>query len=597
LLKKLSFRQKIFFSQLFVFFFFILLLFPFGQHTVHEMVRHALTESSKDLIQKLQKQPNELAMISYLKSQELFVFFRASIINDQCELVYDTHLTKQIEEHLLYLTPAAHPEVVEAFRDGVGYEEAWSQAFDRRFAYSAVRFDFEGKQYVLRTALPLSQMNIFVRNFQIGLFTLDTLFFIFFSFTTWFIFTRLSRPIHEIINAVQPYQEGKEVNIPEIHLQDPSDDEFSHLASTLNSLSSKIRSHIRSILEERNEKEAILESLVEGVIAVDASNIVRYANFTGSKMLGKPKRQLIGKLLPDEKEGPRAELLRKCASLLRICQEHDTIITDSIAVEDVQKVYLDLIAAPKPLRSGAIIVLQDKSSHHKVIEMGKDFVANASHELRTPITVIRGFAETLQDLPDITPDMLANITEKIVRSCQRMDTLVKNLLLLADIENVPETRFQECDIPSLVESCRHMVCTVYPDAEIEIVKIGDKLLARADPDLFELAVMNLLDNAAKYSNPPAKIKVTVSEKEDEIEIQIQDKGIGIPEKDLDHIFDRFYTVDKARSRKLGGAGLGLSIVRTIVEKHDGTIAVVSTVGVGTAFTILLPKRRQYHTEV
>jgi signal transduction histidine kinase len=263
-------------------------------------------------------------------------------------------------------------------------------------------------------------------------------------------------------------------------------------------------------------------------------------------------------------------------------------LTDSISLKGTKKTFLDLIAAPKAQRNGAILVLQDKSSHYKVLEMGKDFVANASHELRTPITIIKGFAETLQDLPELPRETVVDITEKIVRNCQRMDTLVKNLLTLTDLENLPDSHFQECDLVALAEMCRQVVLSVYEDAQITIKKNKDPIVVAADPDILELAVINILDNAAKYSNPPAEIEITLTQEDSEAHVSISDHGIGIPPADLEHIFERFYTVNKARSRRLGGAGLGLSIVRTIIEKHQGTISVSSQVGVGTTFSIHLP---------
>ena len=222
--------------------------------------------------------------------------------------------------------------------------------------------------------------------------------------------------------------------------------------------------------------------------------------------------------------------------------------------------------------------------------MGKDFVANASHELRTPITIIRGFAETLQDLPEISQEMLADITEKIVRNCQRMDTLVKNLLTLADIENIPETRFKPCNLSALIDNCIHLLLSIYPDAQIHIEKNREEIFVSADSDLLELALMNLFDNAAKYSRPPAEISISLHQEGDEVKISISDRGIGIPEADLEHIFERFYTVNKAHSRRLGGAGLGLSIVKNIIDKHDGSITAESVLGKGTTFTIILPTR-------
>ncbi|MCI0381669.1 MAG: HAMP domain-containing histidine kinase [Chlamydiae bacterium] len=225
------------------------------------------------------------------------------------------------------------------------------------------------------------------------------------------------------------------------------------------------------------------------------------------------------------------------------------------------------------------------------IRREKDFVANASHELRTPITVIRGFVETLSDLPKISKETLAEVTEKILRNCERMENLVKSLLTLADLENIPESRFTACDLVVLVENCKHILLSVYSNASIKIQKDQDQMIISADADILELAILNLLDNAAKYSKPPAKIIIKLEDMGESVKLMISDQGIGIPLEDLDRIFERFYTVDKARSRKFGGAGLGLSIVKTIIDKHRGKIQVASKVGEGTIFTILLPKHR------
>ncbi len=348
--------------------------------------------------------------------------------------------------------------------------------------------------------------------------------------------------------------------------------------------SSRIKGNLQ-FNEEKNEKEVILEALGEGVIAVDVQGNIRYVNFMGSRMLGIPKRHLLGKPFPKNAEKP---LFEKCQFLLRAAQDKHSVVTDSLACGESKRVYFDLIAAPKAHNTGAIIVLQDKSSHYRVLEMGKDFVSNASHELRTPITIIKGFAETLQEMPELPSEMLSEIIEKIARNCQRMDKLVKNLLTLADIENLSDSRFQECDLIALVENCRQVVLAVYPNAQIVIERRSDSVIACADPEILELAILNLIDNAAKYSNPPAQIAITIDQQGDEASIVIADQGIGIPVSDLDHIFDRFYTVNKARSRRLGGAGLGLSIVKTIIERHEGIISVTSTLGHGTSFHLLLP---------
>jgi two-component system phosphate regulon sensor histidine kinase PhoR len=585
-----SFRQKIFVGNLALLLALFVLLFPFVERTVHRLVRLSLEESTSDLIALASSARSCEEAVDILKRQELFVFFRVSLLTEQGAVIYDSLALRKLGDAFQPYFPTTHPEVLEARREGKGYFEGYSQLLGQKFAYVAQTLTIAGRTYILRTAFPFQQIEDLTHNFEYGFLLLSALLLLLFSALTWLIFYRLSRPIQHIIQAIKPYRDGSQARLPHIELRNKKDD-FAVLAGTLNSLSERVQEHIQTLLNERNEKEAILESLCEGVIAVDAGMRVTYANFVGSTMMGIPKRHLTGKPFPSSSSKPSLNpLLETCARLLAACQTSQEPITDSLSIGDGKKLYLNLIAAPKAQGEGGIVVLQDNSSHHKVLEMGKDFVANASHELRTPITIIKGFAETLQDLPELSHEMLIDITEKIIRNCHRMDNLVNNLLTLADIENLPPTRFRPCGLISLIENCRHMLLSVYSDAHISIEKNQEEIVVSADADLLELAVMNLLDNAAKYSKPPAQIAVVAELQGDEVSISISDKGIGIPERDLEHVFERFYTVNKAHSRRLGGAGLGLSIVKTIIEKHDGVIAVSSVLGAGTTFTIRLPAR-------
>ena len=194
----------------------------------------------------------------------------------------------------------------------------------------------------------------------------------------------------------------------------------------------------------------------------------------------------------------------------------------------------------------------------------------------------------LHDLPEISETMLEDITDKIVRNCHRMSVLVKNLLVLADLDNLPKASLKEHDLLVILENCRHQLLALHPDITITIDAPSEALILSIDGPLIELAIMNLFENAAKYSSTTAKISVKIRGDKGNIVIDISDQGIGIGKKELDHIFDRFYTVNKAHTRKMGGAGLGLSIVRNIVEKHGGELSAQSTIGQGTTFTLTLP---------
>ncbi len=580
-----SFRQKIFVSYLTVFLVFILSMFPFVTRWVHSIVLQAMEARASEIIINIKDAPNNDALIRRLKDQKSLMFFRCSIISHEHKVLYDSHTKRLLGPKFSQDFVVDHPEVEQAFHENLGYHEDYSQILNQKFAYFAKAFDFHGHTYVLRTAFPYQYVKEIVHDFEIGFLGLATLILLLFSFMTWFAIHYLTKPIQRIINAVKPYQEGTQNTLPAIELgRGNENDDFNKLAFTLNSLSTKIQSHIDSLTKERNEKETILESLGEGVIAVDVHMQITYTNHIATKLINRRVENYIGKnfsVLQQE----------RCNTLLQQCQQEKKPLTDTIEFyHEGKKLYLDIVAAPKKDNAGAVLVLQDKTAHYKIFEMRRDFIANASHELKTPITVIRGFAEALHDNPDLPHQMQCEITNKIVRSCNRMTALIKDLLTLADIENIPTSRLSLCDVYDLSERCQSMLLEAFPNAQVSIDKRKEEVTLIADIDLLELAIMNLIENAAKYSNSPAQINITLDETPHEVIIQIADKGIGIPAVDQEHIFDRFYTVDKAHSQKMGGSGLGLSIVKTIVEKHFGTITLESELGKGSTFTIRLPKR-------
>jgi len=589
----LSFRKKIILSQIVSFIIFFAALFPFIEKIASILVKDSLIESTRDLKDRLRKAGTEEELIQSLKKQEYYVFFRMSIINDKGLVIFDTHLGKLLGKEFKPYYPNVHPEIEEALQSGVGYDIAKSDTFQGRFAYVAETFKFQGKTYILRTAFPYQQIEDLTEHFKIGVLIFSFVVLLFFNGLILFIFNRLTRPIREIVGFIKATESQKQMELPEISLTKataPSDD-FQRLVGAFNNLSKRIKEKIDDLRAERNEKEAILESLGEGVVAVNERMETLYINFTACKMLGLVRRDALEKPFQASGNKVNQELLEKTRDLLLLSQEQGNIVTDSHVFGEERKTYIDLVAAPKAHGTGAIVVLQDKTQHYRVLEMGKDFVANASHELRTPITIIKGYAETLHDHPDLAREKYVEITDKISRNCIRMENLVGSLLTLTDIENISEDRFIETDLTSLVENCRHTVRSVYPNANVDIDVPKKKILITADSGLLELALVNLLDNAAKYSEPPAQITIKLElNLEGEVVITISDKGKGIPEEDLEHIFQRFYRVDKTHSRRLGGAGLGLSIVKTIIAKHGGKIEVESKLDEGTTFTITLPVR-------
>ena len=581
----LSFRQRVFITYFIIFLVFILILFPFTKKVVEMIVGYQLEARATELIDNVRSSPNMSTLIYRLRKQEHLLFSRVSVLNSEGGVFYDSHIEKLLGDDFQKGYPTHHPEVIEAVNSGTGYAEGYSKILKKSFAYTAKSFDFHGSLFVMRTAIPYSHVVELTKDFQIGFLILGSMILVLYSIITWIVIYHFSKPIHDIIEGIKPYQKGEIDHVPRITLNDSSKskNDFVKLANTLNSLSKRIQDQIDTLKSERNERSAILESLIEGVISVDCNLKVDFANNVALNMLGIDT--FINKRLIDYAYNDKKHFFETCHILLSQCYSESKVITDTLLLPS--KTYFDIVVAPKP--SGAILVLQDKTSHYRILEMRKTFIANASHELKTPITIVRGFAETLQDNPDLDRKTTTGVIDKIIRNCVRMSNLIKNLLALSDIENLPHSHLNYCNLIELLESCKNMLFSIYPDAKVRIIPGEGDFCFVGDIDLFELAVKNLFENAAKYSSGPAEITVTLKENKGFINLDISDKGIGIPYQDQEFIFQRFYTVDKCHSRKLGGSGLGLSIVETIIEKHRGKISLESKLNEGTTFHITIPK--------
>lgn len=371
--------------------------------------------------------------------------------------------------------------------------------------------------------------------------------------------------INRFFEPLQRLIEGQIPNLME-------NNAFSSIALKIHSMQEKMKEGKIQTIGKVKDLEAIINTLNEGILAFNVRSKITFVNEKACQLLGHSRSELMGRsLLYFER------FHQKC---------HDLVLHSLQTAESIHKTWsengisLDLVAAPFTHQEGALLVIQDKTSDYKMVEMGKNFIANASHELRTPITVIRGFAEMLQEVPS------HEITDKIIRTCDRLEKLVKSLLELTGLENVTADRFRACHISALIENCKHLFQCAHPEIELLVSPFQD-LSVLGDFDLLGSALMNVLENAAKYSGSTIHLKV---EKENEwVNLLVEDHGVGIPKVDLPHIFDRFYTVDKSRSRKLGGVGLGLSIVKLIMEKHRGKVSVESEMGKGSIFTLSIPQ--------
>ncbi|AEH50660.1 sensor histidine kinase [Pseudothermotoga thermarum] len=243
-----------------------------------------------------------------------------------------------------------------------------------------------------------------------------------------------------------------------------------------------------------------------------------------------------------------------------------------------------------------VILMHDITKEHELNEMRKEFVSNVSHELRTPLTSIHGYAETLLNDPDIDPETRQRFLSIIENEAARMTRLINDLLDLERLES-GEARFefQPVDLCSVIKYVLSIVEPLAVQYGVKVEYSCQDIVLEADQDRLIQMLVNLVDNAVKYTSlketGEKQVKVSAKLQDESVVIKVEDTGPGIPKNALERIFDRFYRVDKGRSRKMGGAGLGLSIVKTIVDRHNGKIYVESEVGVGTTFTVVLPVKQ------
>jgi len=393
--------------------------------------------------------------------------------------------------------------------------------------------------------------------------------------------------------AFAPIREMRRVaaSIAEGHLEGrlatSAGDELSPIAGAINQLAEQLRLRLEEVTQEKEQLRAVLEGMVEGVLVVDAK---------GGVLLANSRLREFYELTGDPLGRPYVEVLRDAAvdEVLRETAASDATVTRQLRVGRGVPRTLQVQAVRFPAegpRAGSVAVFHDISELARLEEVRRDFVANASHELRTPLAAIRGFAETLLESPSLTDGERRSYLEIIDRHAQRLTHIVHDLLELSTIER-GRLRLEpvDVDVGELIGSLIRDTGPRLRDRKLEL-HYGEEGSARAfaDPRALEQILINLLDNAMKYTEPGGRIEISVEDAGPKLRVRVRDTGIGIPEEDLGRIFERFYRVDKARSRALGGTGLGLAIVKHLVQSLGGEISVASRLGEGSTFTFTLPR--------
>lgn len=549
-----------------------------------------LEERSALLMSRLPKEGDFQDLVHFLNNQKERLFFRVTLFGEQGQLLYesvqdsstlDSKGVSQAElERRNFLK---NNEVRQALDTGHGYSQHYSNLTSQAMAYVARSFDYGGLRYVIRTSSPLEPLLSLESNLHLAIVCLTSLVFLCLTFMLWRMVTRLNRPLSELLKTLPAYQKllhNPKHKLPKFSPKNAGD--FEGLIKTLNLLAKQMQHAKHDLSYERSEKEALLESMTDGVVALDRKLQVVYVNPALSNVFHAPTDNWIDHPFPEKEFAPIAQLLRQC-------QKKREVISEEVTLQRDIEITTDVLISPKVDASGYMMVARDRTAAAKLLEMRRSFVANASHELKTPITIIRGFAETLHDNIDLPKKIVSDITEKILRNCHRMEELIRSLLSLAAVEQFHAEDLYVCNLPALTQEALEELSDLSQNAQVTLHCNDPKnCQIQGKADLLNVVLVNLIENALKYSQEPKEIQIKIENTENEVTWEIQDNGIGIPKEDLPYIFERFYTVDKARSKKMGGYGLGLSLVRAIVRKLGGTIEVSSSLQEGSAFTLTFP---------
>lgn len=415
------------------------------------------------------------------------------------------------------------------------------------------------------------------------------------SFVLYRLVRRIEEPFKGIRRIASRYAEGDFDVSPHLGLNF----EYPEISDALVAMAEGLKHKMEVLVRQRNEQKAILAGMVEAVIVLDSNLEIVEANPAAAKLMNVAPETAKGRSLIDLVRNP--ELHTFARQTLDSGQTRESTIQlsgEPMRHIEVHGTFIRSQPAPMGLQAGGpserlVLVLHDITKLKNLERIRRDFVANVSHELKTPITSIKGFIETLKEGAASDPVTAARFLDIMEKQTERMEAIIEDLLSLSRLEQsegrpLATVRFA---LRPVLQSAMELVSEAARKRAVEVELSADEALELdGSPSLIEQAILNLLDNAVKFSPSRGRVELHADCASNSIRITVRDHGIGIPAKEHPRIFERFYRVDRARSRELGGTGLGLAIVKHIALAHGGEILVDSTPGDGSVFTLVVPQR-------
>ena len=498
---------------------------------------------------------------------------RISIIDFEGNIIADSYYPSQY-----FTNVSEYPEFQQAYREGVGTARRTSETSDLEEIYVAVRLS-NGIVRLATTSEEITAPLSFLSQAAVALTALIGLL----AFgITFYINRNITEPLEEILGVTKHLQTGEFSRRVLVR----STDEIGQLSRAFNELSQTLEEMFQTIHDRENKLNAILTSMEDAVLAVDTNYRLILANRRMAEMINEDVSSLMGKDLAEAIQS--YQLVEVVSDTLSTGKAIDTEVRLEPASPQV------LADTSSPLEDetgktiGVVIVLRDVTELRRLESMRREFVANVSHELRTPLTSIKGFVETILNGKTNDAALVERFLTIVNGETDRMISLINDLLDLTRIESRRQKLvFEEVNIKEIFDDTITILSSKAEQKEITVENRLDDLIALGDSKLLRQVSINLVDNAIKYNKQGGHVWVDAVVNDGIAQISVSDTGFGIPSEHLERVFERFYRVDKGRSRQMGGTGLGLSIVKHIIERHKGRIWAESEYEQGTKITFTL----------
>jgi two-component system phosphate regulon sensor histidine kinase PhoR len=573
MLKKISNKIVISYTTLFIILVLIISLFVNNliRNTHLQILKREMFEKLHFINLMINQQPylirNTRQLAATLDSISEIINLRITIVDFEGLVLADTDVEdiSTMDNHKYRI------EIRTAVREGRGESIRYSNTLRSDMLYCAIK----SERYVIRLSKPLLEINESLNRLRKLIFYVSGFGVLFSIFAVVLLSRRITKPINETLNFAKQFSDGNYSK----RILNYSEDEIGEVQKSLNRLADALVEKINSHIFEQNKLHITLESIGDGIVVVDNNKRILIANKAFNEIFGydrQPTGRLYFEVIRSRRLNSKIESAIKNGSEDRFEEE--------LLNNRYFYIYINPIKEEKTLQ-GILIVFQDITEKKKIEQMKTDLVGNMSHELKTPITIMKGYLETIHENMN-RPELCSDYIQKAIENAERQNTLINDILKLNELETSYDFVVESVNIEEIINNFIDLLKpkAVEKDIKITLDVQTDNVTVKGNKFLAEEIFFNLMDNAINYNNHSGEISVTVKRDVAQMVVTVEDTGIGIPAEQLDRIFERFYRVDKSRSRQTGGTGLGLSIVKHAAELLNWNIQVESS-SAGTSFTI------------